>query len=373
MELTVHNYYRYVHPEYLDFSLICQICRKPWIEPQITPCQNTFCRSCIFEWIEENYSKCPSCPQSLLENQLIPLTDQTTLVKLDQLHVESILCHHVDIERGMFTDHLQQTCPKAVVTCSMKENDCPWIGLREEFECHRTSCSFRCSEVKTHDNEESLEEDVYGQFLPLSKIHLNQRIFHNQDIAIAVKALIINKRCTNYDLFHRGITSEGASMIASVLENDRLVETLAFRNNFICDTGVQALAHVLSTNMSYLQRLDLNSNAITDTGVRLLVDMLRINKTLIKLTLSFNRITNEGMEMFIDALINDNSTLQWLSLAGNVGITDHCTHSIVRLLGHNHSLKTLNLENCSFSWLSKKHLYFSRRLYWKSDFELIFE
>jgi hypothetical protein len=62
--------------------------------------------------------------------------------------------------------------------------------------------------------------------------------FHNQDIAIAVKALLINKRCTCFDLFNKGISSEGGALIASVLYNDTLLETLVLRNNLICDSGV---------------------------------------------------------------------------------------------------------------------------------------
>ena len=43
--------------------------------------------------------------------------------------------------------------------------------------------------------------------------------------------------------------------------------------------------------------------------------------THIKLTLSFNRITNEGMDLLVDVVINYNSTLQWLSLAEAPGAT----------------------------------------------------
>ncbi|CAF4926982.1 unnamed protein product, partial [Rotaria magnacalcarata] len=81
----------------------------------------------------------------------------------------------------------------------------------------------------------------------------------------------------------------------------------------------------------------------TDTGVRLLADMLRTNKTLIKLTLSYNRIGNEGMDILADLLVNYNSTLQWLSLTGNSEINDSSSYSITNLIRHNQSLTTLNL------------------------------
>lgn len=371
LEPSVHKYHEYLHPEYLDSSLICQICRKPWIEPMITPCDNMYCRMCINEWLDENYLKCPACSESVLKKHLTPLTDPAILDKLNQIHVKCILCHQTDIERGIFPNHLYETCPKAAITCSTKENQCPWIGLREQFDHHRDTCLFRTPENK---NNHADDEEAHGKghFLPFTKVSLNQRQFHNQDVATAVRALIINRRCTWFDLFHQGITSEGALIIASALENNLFVEALELRNNFICDSGVQAFAHALSTDRSALQRLDLNGNAITDIGVRILVDMLRINKTLLKLTLSFNRITNEGVEMFVNVLIDDNSTLQWLSLAGHPGIDDTSTPLIVRLLTHNHSLKTLNFENCPFSWLSKKHMHFTQTMHLKSDFELIF-
>jgi hypothetical protein len=60
--------------------------------------------------------------------------------------------------------------------------------------------------------------------------------------------------------------------------------------------------------------------------------MLKTNTTLIKLTLSFNRISSEGMDILADVLINHNSNLQWLSLVGNPAINDLCTNSIIHLI-----------------------------------------
>ena len=260
--------------------------------------------------------------------------------------VKCNLCNEINIETNNFQNHLYQICPKAIITCSSTDNNCSWIGLREELQKHLDTCSFHSI--------------TKGEFLPFSNINFQQRHFHNQDIAIAVKALIINKRCTSIDLFNKGISAQGASIIASVLPNDTLLETLSLRNNRICDSGVQFLAHGLSIN-SYLKRLDLNNNSITDTGVRLLANMLKTNTSLIKLTLSFNRISNEGMTILVDVFINYNTTLQWLCLTGNLGINDLSTHSIRQLIGHNHSLETLNLENCNLSrWKKKTNLFLSK-------------
>ncbi|CAF3501150.1 unnamed protein product [Rotaria sp. Silwood1] len=378
MATGIDNYYEYINEESIDQMLVCQICNKPFTEPVIIPCQQIFCRQCIEQPLDNNYLRCSSCNESHSKEHIIPVTDPSILTSLDQIQVKCKLCGQNNIERGNIQNHINNLCQKAIVTCPAKEINCPWIGLREELQIHLTPSS---SELLTSDNqiEDNFEntcdkycilEESHGEFLPFSTINLQQRQFQNQDIAIAVKALIINKRCTYLDLFNKGITSKGASIISSVLHNDTLLETLGLRNNLICDSGVQYIAYALSTN-SCLKRLDLNNNSITDTGVRLLADMLRTNQTLIKLTLSYNRISNEGMDVLVDVLINYNSTLQWLCLAGNLGINNSSTHSITNLIRHNQSLTTLNLEGCNLSWWNKAQIYFYQTIYFKSNLELL--
>ncbi|CAF2569958.1 unnamed protein product [Rotaria sp. Silwood2] len=377
MATEIDNCYEYINEESIDKLLICQICNKPYIDPVITPCQQIFCRQCIEQSLDDDSLRCSSCNELHLQKHIIPITDLSILTALDQIQVKCKLCDQSNIERSNIQNHINNICQKAIVTCPAKEINCPWIGLREELQTHLAPVS---SELLPSDNQiqENFEntcdkycivEESQGEFLPFSTINLQQRQFQNQDIAIAVKALLINKRRTYLDLFNKGITSKGASIIASVLHNDTLLETLGLRNNLICDSGIQYLAHALATN-SCLQRLDLNNNSITDTGVRLLADMLRTNQTLIKLTLSYNRITNEGMDVLADVLVNYNSTLQWLCLAGNSGINDSCTHSIINLIRHNQSLKTFNLEGCSLSWWSKVKIYFYQTVLFKSNLDL---
>ncbi|CAF1056226.1 unnamed protein product [Rotaria sordida] len=377
MSTGIENYYEYINEETIDKLLICKTCNKPFIDPVITPCQQTYCRQCIEESWDNNYVRCSSCNETHLKTHLIPVTDPSILTALDQIQVKCKLCDQSNIERGNIEYHINNICQKAIVTCPANEINCPWIGLREELQTHLTpnSSDLLTSNTQIQEKFEStcdkycILEESYGQFLPFSTIDLQQRQFQNQDIAIAVKALLINKRRTYLDLFNKGITSKSVSIIASVLYNDTLLETLGLRNNLICDTGIQYLAHALSTN-SCLQRLDLNNNSITDTGVRLLADMLRTNQTLIKLTLSYNRISNEGMNVLADVLINYNSTLQWLCLVGNSGINNSSTHSIINLIKHNKSLTTLNLEGCSLSWWSKAQICFYQTIYFKSNLNL---
>jgi Ran GTPase-activating protein (RanGAP) involved in mRNA processing and transport len=344
----MENYYEYINEETIEKNLICNICGKPLIQPVIILCENIFCRKCALD----NSKK-----------EFIPVNDSLILEGLDKIQVKCKLCDEINLERGHFSNHIIQQCSKAIISCLASENNCPWIGLREELQTHLSICSYEPL-IRNFENKK------FGEFLPFSNFNLQERHFHNQDIAIAVKALLINRRCTCLDLFNKGISSKGALIIASVLSNDRFLENLSLRNNLICDSGVQFLAHSLLTN-SYLKRLDLNENSITDTGVRLLVNMLKTNETLIKLTLSFNRITNEGMDLLMDVLINYNSTLQWLSLTGNSSINYLSIHSIFNLIQSKQSLKTLNLEDCGFSWWNKKQIYFYQIIHSKSNLDIL--
>ncbi|CAF1201650.1 unnamed protein product [Adineta steineri] len=360
MEIKIENYYEYVNKENIEKYLVCNICDKPLIEPVITPCAYTFCRRCIEKSLDDHCARCSSYTKS---KHLVALTDPHILIELDNIQVKCKLCEQMDIRRGYFQNHIYQLCPKAIITCSNNENNCSWIGLREELSNHLTTCSYQSSTLDS-------QKEKHGKFFSCLNIDLQQRNLQNHDVAIAVKALLINQRCTCLDLFNKKISSESASIIASVLDNDILLEILSFRNNLLCDSGVQFIAHALSTNF-HLQLLDLNNNSITDIGVRLIAEMLKTNQNLIKLTLSYNRISNEGMTILVDVLINNNSTLRWLSLAGNSSINDLSTHSITNLLRHNTSLTTLNLEDCNLAWWSKKQLYFYQKMYFKSAIDLL--
>lgn len=378
MAINLHDYYEYINEESIEQMLICKICNKPLIEPVTTSCLHIFCRQCIENSFDTNTSRCSSCNESLSKTDLIRLTDQSLLETLDRIPVKCKLCDETNIKRVDVDDHIMNMCAKAIVACGIHENSCPWIGLREEFQIHLAENSSEVLPSNAEIDENSGESckqncasvESSGRFLTALTVNLQERQFKKQDIAIAVKALLINKRSKYLDLYNKGISSVGASIIASVLHDDKLLETLGLRNNLICDSGAQHIAHALRTNL-HLQRLDLNNNSITDTGVRLLAEMLKINKTLIKLTLSYNRITNEGMNIFADLLVNYNSTLQWLSLAGNTAINDSCFPSIINTIRHNQSLTTLVLEDCGLSRWKKKAIYIFQALHHKSNLNLL--
>ena len=343
----MEQFYEYENREEIEKSLVCGICEKPLIEPVVISTGERCCRECVEETMSE-------------ESEWHPLHDVEILQALEQLPVRCTLCHEYDLERNEYPTHLMEQCPKAIVECPGSVNHCSWLGLREELSAHLHVCSLHHS-----------PEDFPGRFFPNGNINFQEGKIPSRDIPTAVKALLLHKRLTSLDLFNTKLSSQDASIIASVLHHDTHLNILSLRNNFLCDSGVQYLAHALVDN-SHLQQLDLNENAITDTGARLLVDMLKINRTLTKLTLSFNRLTNEGLQFFIDVLIDSNSTLRWLSLAGHLGIDGLAVHGISHLIRHRQGLRILNLEDCRFTCWQKTRIYFLQKIYFRSSLEVLF-
>ncbi|CAF3104865.1 unnamed protein product [Rotaria sp. Silwood2] len=68
---------------------------------------------------------------------------------------------------------------------------------------------------------------------------------------------------------------------------------------------------------THLQSLDLYGNSITDEDVEYLSNMLQLNRPLSVLKLGFSNITNKGLKILANAIVNYNRNLKHLSLFGN--------------------------------------------------------
>ena len=95
-----------------------------------------------------------------------------------------------------------------------------------------------------------------------------------------------------------------------------------------------------------MSRLDLGDNIIHYEGSRYLAQALKVNKTLKSLILKLNRIDDKGGAKLCNDLMTNNTTLQELSLAGN-SLGEKFCESLAELLMQNKSLKKLDLS-CNF-------------------------
>src|SRR4051812_35796708 len=94
--------YEYINETSINSELICIICHAPFNDPLCTPCDHTFCRQCITEWINKGNIQCPICRRQL--TSIESLTQATRVVRnmLDCLSVKCGFCGTLRLQRGNF-------------------------------------------------------------------------------------------------------------------------------------------------------------------------------------------------------------------------------------------------------------------------------
>jgi hypothetical protein len=129
---------------------------------------------------------------------------------------------------------------------------------------------------RTPENYQNLKlEKRIAKYEPHSMIDLDRQSLTDQDMLIVVQQAVINKQCTMLRLSDNKITSQGVSILAAALRNNRTLEGLYIFNNRVGDTSVYSLAQVLAENNSTLRTLSLGWNGIIDEGTDHLAEILK--------------------------------------------------------------------------------------------------
>ncbi|CAF1021426.1 unnamed protein product [Rotaria sp. Silwood1] len=136
----------YMDDASIDDEFKCLICNEPFEKATCTPCDHTFCRLCIEQWLRKNTDdnkSCPICRHSLsIEDDLKPASRLITN-RIDRYLVKCLACDLEKIPRGSFSDHISKTCTKTDVCCSASDILCPWIGPRYQLNDHLKLCPYQ--------------------------------------------------------------------------------------------------------------------------------------------------------------------------------------------------------------------------------------
>jgi hypothetical protein len=199
--------------------------------------------------------------------------------------------------------------------------------------------------------EEEIAKYELRAFVLLSKEHLTDR-----DMTIVVPQVIIRKQCTALWLQQNDITANGAAIIAEGLHDNTTLETLELSGNRISDKGIYHLTQVLAMNNSTLTKLYCGSNSITDKGAQYIAQLLRKNRTLTRLDLSFNEIGDRGMRRLSAALGESNTTLIQLNLSWNKSISESSVDSLAEMIEHHRAFEVIDVSHCNLSVADKVKL-----------------
>jgi Ran GTPase-activating protein (RanGAP) involved in mRNA processing and transport len=179
-----------------------------------------------------------------------------------------------------------------------------------------------------------------------------------------------------------GIESEGFLSIPGMLLSNSSLTTLCVCNNNIDDRDMMLLSQALSQNKSVplksvrlsfnqitcqgvecfmnaiwgsetLREIKLDNNRIQDRGVQLCAVVLT-SIALETLDLAFNRVTTVGIKALMKNL-SENSSLHTLSLCG-IPIDQNASKAVSYALAYNSSLRVFFLDNCSTGYSSQRHI-----------------
>lgn len=187
-------------------------------------------------------------------------------------------------------------------------------------------------------------------------------------MGIIVKYAVLEKKCQSLNLWGNRFTYKSLSILANILNENQTLEELDLSYNHLTDRGVEILSEVLSLNNCIIKEIDLSSNDITDIGVKYLSNMLRKNTKIKSLILNKNEITNDGLILLGNALVDDNKILQELKIESNPYITRTGVIQIVNLLKHHPTLEEIYVKDCS---ISEKDFHMLEQLGFTTGFDII--
>ena len=130
-----------------------------------------------------------------------------------------------------------------------------------------------------------------------------------------VLAEILNQNSSTLKLPGKGLGDAGAKELAEVIKVNKVLQRIDLTYNRIGNAGAQALAEAIKVHKT-LKRIDLTYNKISDAGALALAEAIQANNTVTEIILDRNSIGNDGAGALAEA-VRVNQTLTTLPLDRN--------------------------------------------------------
>lgn len=170
---------------------------------------------------------------------------------------------------------------------------------------------------------------------------------HDKDMATILKYGVYEKQCQYLYLARNHFTNRSMRLVSHALRQTKNLKDLDLSFNPIGDEGAKILTEALSSENCFLRELDLTCTSIGDEGARYLAKILPQNLRLERLILNKNDLSEEGLEAFIEPLINPQTQLQVLKFEGNYRLTQRNIHSfLVQINAHRCNIREIHFRGC---------------------------
>jgi len=161
--------------------------------------------------------------------------------------------------------------------------------------------------------------------------------------AAAAAAARIREGAKEVSATGKGITSEGAKVLAAAIAKSSSLQLLWLDHNQITDEGAQALAGAMGRSPS-LQTIWLGTNLITDEGAEALAEAVSQSGSLQAVWLGDNDISDVGAKALAAATAKS-ATLKFIDLSNNPSVTTAGESAIADALnGPRRPVRDLALE-----------------------------
>jgi hypothetical protein len=111
------------------------------------------------------------------------------------------------------------------------------------------------------------------------------------------------------------------------------------------DEGLKGVMPLLIDNKS-LHKLELCGNNLTDNSIPMLLEACKENNGITEIHLELNELTGDGIKPLMQFISSSESHIRYLSLSGNTMIGTRGAYIIAHMLRSNKTIQGLNLSNC---------------------------
>lgn len=188
----------------------------------------------------------------------------------------------------------------------------------------------------------------------------------NKEFKILVNFININQ-IEILDISGQYLTNKKIKYLFNDLYHNKSLVKISLYNNKISENGIKYICKYLLTNRS-LQFLNLGFNIIDTISIKYLSEVLIINKTLTELYLYYSHLTYKSIELISNVLL-ENNTLQILNLGFNNDIKDTGCKKLTESLKNNKSLTHLYLSKIGIT--NNSLIYLSELLKINSNIQLL--
>ena len=204
-----------------------------------------------------------------------------------------------------------------------------------------TELSFQ-SHYMTFNARVDIIQGVMQMTTTLQKLNISHNGLSDDIIITFSDSLKTNTTLIELDMSCNNITCKGASAIAEAIQVNTALQKLNISRNQSSDDGAIAFNMSLKTNF-ILKELDISYNNIR-SGARKILEAIQANTALQRLNISCNRICDKDIDVGI--CLQTNTALVELDMSNNY-IT--CVGAIVEAMQINKTLRRLNISHNKLS------------------------